>query len=175
MKRIRLFMLVLVLLLALPPATFSEDFDSIGEVNRGIYWNREFSIGCDLGEGWTFSSQEELAAVNNNSDNTRTLMTAEYQGAAVVVLDAYYPGSEKLSRADEDEYLKFQQQLAQEAYEGIGMKNLHSNIDTIAFLEGYHTGLSISGMYDDGMNFFQTIAAAAYGDVIIVATAYSFS
>ena len=70
MKRCLIIILSAIMLISLPACSSAPEPEfTLGAVNGSVYENPFIGIGCDLGEEWTYYSDEQIREQNNAAAN----------------------------------------------------------------------------------------------------------
>lgn len=174
MKKAISLLLILALLASITVTVSGEDPISYGIVDGTSYWNESLSIGCDLGEMWEFTSQEELEQINASGEyDLPILMMAEVEGVVGVILEVEQNAVRKSAYQNEEKYLEPLLPTTVAGYTSHGYQNVQASIGDISFLGENHKCFRLYGDLDDGCIYY-TIAVAEVGNHLVSATAYSF-
>lgn len=171
MRKVISCMLILSLFLTFVP------FSNADTVEKGVFWNSEYSIGCSLDEEWTFLSSNDLAQINSGNSDSEVLMSADYQGVGGVLITLFIDqaGSELASLEDEIAYLDAILQSEKESYGNDWPDDMECSIGATAFLGDYHMCLSMKYKDSSDVDAYQTIVAATIDGATFVANIYSLT
>lgn len=171
MRKVISCMLILLLFLMFVP------FSNAESVEKGVFWNSKYSIGCSLDEEWTFLPSNDLAQINSSNNDSEVLMSADYQGAGGVLVTLFIDqtGTELESLEDEIAYLDTILQINKEDYGNDWPDDMECNIGATTFLGDYHMCLRMKYMYSSDVDAYQTIVAATIDGTTFVANVYSLT
>ncbi len=165
-----------------PEAT--EPAFAVGSSSGNRYENTFLGIGCALDENWTFLSDEQI---RENNDAAADMIAEEYQeqvqDADVVYdmmanhqneVDTLSLNMEKLSGAalliNEEQYAQLSLEGLEGSLSAMGIENIQTSVEQIAFAGGTHTCIRVEGEYS-GVKVYESIVCYKRGGYMALACA----
>ena len=177
MKRLLIFILSAMMLLALPACSSTlvppEPEFTLGTVNGNIYENTFIGIGCTLGSEWTFFSDEQIKEQNSVAADLAGEEYKKLMESAAVVYDMFASHSnqintivvnlektDKLQLAvlDLDAYFENTVPSIKQALGNMGFTNITHNIGSVKIDSTDFTCLNVISELGE-FKMYQTIVA----------------